>query len=627
MGGRCATYCSFGPGGRPAACAACSAGLARGALTAEAKRPQNVPDLTSLPMRRCLAALCLTALPVAAHAQSPRAVAAPIHRFRELARTHYSGDSAKAIVAYMERWWRTPGNPGYDSSLAHVEGVLQRAGYVPQARARTRDRLVYRMETRPMRDPAWTPLDAELAIVGEAAPVLRFATNRNMVAINSHATPDTGVVATVVDAGAGGKRFDSLEVAGKIVLVRGSVGSAFTEAVRKRGAVGVLAYSLPPYLKPETNVHSIQFGAVPRDSARRSWGILLSHAAMARLTGAMARGPVRVRVKTKVAFDPAVERTIIAEVRGSTRADERFVLSAHVQEPGANDNASGVGTLAEMARFLATQVQARAIDPKRSITMLFGNEMAQTRQYLEDPARARTVRWGMSLDMTGQDVAKTGGTFLIEKMPDPSAVWTRGDEKHSEWGGQPLKVADIRPHYFNDLVLDRCLDQADGTGWTVRTNPFEGGSDHVPFLDARKPAVLLWHFTDQFYHTDGDRLDKVSAAEQKNVGVCAILTALTLTTADGALTRQLAEQVSRNANRRLDIEVRLSREALRARARVPDEQLIIRTWANYYRDAILAMRDIEVGGPSSATTTRLTELSRAVERAGAQRVRALGGGL
>ena len=44
----------------------------------------------------------------------------------------------------------------------------------------------------------------------------------------------------------------------------------------------------------------------------------------------------------------------------------------------------------------------------------------------------------------------------------------------------------------------------------MSTNPFEGGSDHTPFLQFKKPGVLFWHFTDVFYHTDGDRLDKVS---------------------------------------------------------------------------------------------------------------------
>ena len=71
--------------------------------------------------------------------------------------------------------------------------------------------------------------------------------------------------------------------------------------------------------------------------------------------------------------------------------------------------------------------------------MIFGLEIAQTRNFLaDDSVRTTGVRWGLSLDMTGEDTKKTGGTFLIEKMPDPSAVWTRGDENHSEWGGSPI---------------------------------------------------------------------------------------------------------------------------------------------------------------------------------------------
>ena len=54
-----------------------------------------------------------------------------------------------------------------------------------------------------MRAPAWEPVDASVTIVGEAEPVLQFATNRNMLAIISFSTPDTGVVAPLVDVGAG----------------------------------------------------------------------------------------------------------------------------------------------------------------------------------------------------------------------------------------------------------------------------------------------------------------------------------------------------------------------------------------------------------------------------------------
>ena len=128
-------------------------------------------------------------------------------------------------------------------------------------------------------------------------------------------------------------------------------------------------------------------------------------------------------------------------------------------------------------------------------------------------------------------------TFLIEKMPDPSAIWTRGEDKHTEWGGSALTKEQMTPHYFNDLVLGRCLEMAATNGWVVKTNPYEGGSDHIPFIRARKPGLLFWHFTDQFYHTDGDRLEMVSADELRNVGVSALVSGLLLTGGDGAAAR------------------------------------------------------------------------------------------
>src|SRR5690606_29847510 len=166
---------------------------------------------------------------------------------------------------------------------------------------------------------------------------------------------------------------------------------------------------------------------------------------------------------------------------------------------GANDNASGVGAHTEMARALAALVQRGDWSPERTITFLWGNEIAGTRDYLaDDSVRTSGVRWGMSLDMVGENTAITGGTFLIEKMPDPSAIWTRGEDRHSEWGGRPIGKDELMPHFLNAFVLARCRDRASRTNWVVTSNPFEGGSDHTPFLRANIPAVLFWHFTDVF---------------------------------------------------------------------------------------------------------------------------------
>ena len=291
-----------------------------------------------------------------------------------------------------------------------------------------------------------------------------------MLAINSGNTPPEGIEADLVYAEKTTKEaLESLDLKGKLLFADQGVGQVHRIAVQK-GAIGASGYSLPGYLKPTKHTNSIQFTGISySDSLSKTFGILLSTAAKDRLKAALLKGPVRLRIKTVATFRTSDELTIIADINGNSQPDERFVFSAHVQEPGANDNATGVGTLAEMARTAAELISKGKLNPKRSISFLWGDEIVSTRRYVtEDKERAKGILWGMSLDMVGEDVKKTGGSFLIEKMPDPSAVWTRGEEKHTEWGGGVLKEKDIVPHYFNDFILNRCLDQAKTNGWIVK---------------------------------------------------------------------------------------------------------------------------------------------------------------
>jgi aminopeptidase YwaD len=538
------------------------------------------------------------------------------HTLAEL-RAEFSGERALATTAFVGQYWRVPGNTGFNASIARVVGILDSAGYVLEERARPDQRLAYRVEHRPMLRPTWEPVDGSLTIVGQSEPILRYATNHHMLGMYSVSTPPGGVEGELVDVGKGtAQEFSRTEVRGKIVLGETPLGRLWTEAVARRGALGALSYHMPSYTRPEVNRTSIQFTGIPWNSTRAGWGIPLSLAARDALKAALAAGPVRVRARLETKIYPAEELTLVAEIRGSGSPGERFVFSAHVQEPGANDNASGVGDLAEIARVAALLVTSGRQDPARTLTFLWGTEISSTARFLqEDSARAAGVRWGLSLDMVGENAAKTGGTFLIEKMPDPSAVWTRGEDRHTEWGGSPLTVGQLTPHYYNDFVLNRCLDQAEGSGWVVRTNPFEGGSDHTPFLSAKKPGLLLWHFTDQFYHTDGDRIDNVSAAELKNVGVCALSTALALASADAMTVALVVDEVRRAALERLEREAALSVVAVTKESTREKELQILRAWADWYREALGAIREVEIGGVSATTLARIAAAQRDVEQA------------
>ncbi len=513
-------------------------------------------------------------------------------------RKTFDEKNAFETVSYVEKRWRIAGNKGFNESIFYVEDILKKSGFINELVARSNDQLTYRIERRVMKHPTWEPINATVEIVGEIEPLLAFKTNRNMLAINSGSTPPEGLEVEVVYSGKSTKDdIDKLALKGKVLFIEQSISQAYRTAINK-GAIGALGYSLPSYTQPQKHVNSIQFSSIQNvDSLAKTFGILLSTKAKDRLKATLSKGPVRLRIKILTKMYKAEELTIIADVKGKTKPDERFVFSAHVQEPGANDNATGVGTLAEMARVTAQLYKSGQFSPGRSITFLWGDEIVSTKRYVtENKELANGIKWGMSLDMVGEDTQKTGGSFLIEKMPDPSAVWTRGEEKHSEWGGSPIPESAIIPHYFNDFILNRCLDQAKTNGWIVKTNPFEGGSDHTPFLEAKIPGLLMWHFTDVFYHTDGDRLENVSAWEMKNVGVSALVSAMILTTVDEKVSIFLIEEIKQSAFKRLQIESTLSKEVVLKGGNKETEKHILDVWGKYYEEAIGKMENLQVGG-------------------------------
>ena len=537
-------------------------------------------------------------------ARAPKGAASdPLSTISRVIDASMSGDRAHATVAFVEQYFRLPGNRGFDLAIDTVAALLEAAGYAKQENATSTDRLTYRVESRPMSDLAWTPEDASLTLARRTQPLLRFATNKNMIAINSYSTPSGGVTAAVVSAGDGSdSAFARADVRGRIVFAGGNARTLFAKAM-ERGAIGVLlAQSLPAYNQQSTNRTAIQFSSVPRDSAGKGWLLFVSQAAADSIRAALAAGPLDVTVNIRTRLETRPERTIVAEIRGSSRPAQRFVYSAHVQEPGANDNASGVGLLAEMARVAAAMVRNRTMSPARTITFLWGDEIRATARFLaEDSVRRRGVKWGMSLDMVGENTALTGGTFLIEKMPDPSAVWVRGADQHSAWGGRPLTAADIRPHWLNDFVRQRCLARSARTGnaWVVKSNPFEGGSDHTPFLDAKIPAVLLWHFTDQFYHTDRDRIEMVSSETLAHVGSCALSTGLSLAIGSTAIVRQALDEVTTVAERAIRAQLALSDSALGSGSDIARERTVIEAWRDYYVTALTRVGDIAAVAPAT----------------------------
>src|SRR5688500_7529098 len=470
--------------------------------------------------------------------------------------------AAMEHVRFISQFWRLPGNPGYNATVDRIQARLKAAGVTTS------------IDEYPNSGPAWDHTTGTLALITSGAKdevVLSRDRERLALCINSFSTPPGGIVASLVDVGAGRDAdWAAKDLKGAVVLGDGSVGSLWQRAVITGGAAGVISTSLPAYLSvdppgakptPRDQWDILEWGSVPYNADRKAFGFKASPRAAATLRkrlAAAAGAPVQVRVTIESSFHTGPVRRLIGEIPGASAPAERVVLAAHIQEPGANDNASGVATLAEIAVAMASAIKAGKMPPPgRTITFLFLNEISGSRRWLQDHAeQAKQVRYMFSLDMTGEDVARSGGTFQGERCPERNAVWDRPWGTHSEGGKGNVRAESLKGDVINDADLLVAHRVARKSAWVVKTNPYEGGSDHTVFGSAGVPSLLDWHFTDRYYHTNFDTPDKTSADEMRNVGVAAGASAWLLASTSEAAALEVARVVAAAGRDRIALETR-----------------------------------------------------------------------
>ena len=509
--------------------------------------------------------------------------------------------AAMDIVAFMDQYWRIAGNPGFNASLVRIQEALVAAGFSASAATGP----TVRVDEFPNAGRGWDYRIGTLEFAGESEPpLLSRERDRVSLAINSFSTAPGGLRAPLVDVGAGRPAdFGNKDVKGAVVLGDASLGALWQEAVKRRGAAGVISTEIASYIRPvdpaamsEQQRDVLQWGSVPYDAAAKAFGFKASWRAASRMRDRLKGGPVNLNVTIDSTFYDGPNRTLVAEIPGRSAASERIVMVAHVQEPGANDDASGCATLYGLARAMLEAIRSGALPPpERTLTFLWVDEVRGSRQWISShPDQARGVQYMFAMDMTGEDTSKTGGTFLIEKEADPSAVWPRPSDPHTEWGASPVKADSLKGSLLNDVHYAMCQRRARDTAWVVRTNPYEGGSDHTAFRAAGVPSLLNWHFTDRFYHTNQDTRDKVSADEMRNVGIAVSTTASLLASPREEDALEVADLLDAAAAKRLSTE----------RAQGAD-QLILDAWIKWYGEAFDSVLRLPPAGPTDALRRRV----------------------
>lgn len=208
-----------------------------------------------------------------------------------------------------------------------------------------------------------------------------------------------------------------------------------------------------------------------------------------RLQERLKQGPVTVSLKVDASTVARQGNNVVATTRGSM-AGKKVVVGAHYDSvsagPGANDNASGVATMLE----LASAVRGHGY-PFGLVFVAFGDEeigLIGSRRYVES----------LSIEERNQILAMINIDMV-------------GVGDRMEFGGD------------RDLV-NRALQIARQLGYPAGELAIKAGraSDHASFIDAGIPAVFFHRTEDPNYHTKLDTAEKVLPENLEAAGQVAV---------------------------------------------------------------------------------------------------------
>jgi len=463
-----------------------------------------------------------------------------------LVKDELSGVVAKSFVEQIACFHRVQASTMFHEAAEYVKNELLKLGLsdatIEQFSADGKTK--YWTYTSPI---GWAVRSAELHLVEpEEKLIVRYEDVPQCLHTYSKATPPEGVTAELIDVGTGTKPedYEGKDVKGKFVLATGRARTVHEQAVYKHGAIGVITdtitYEMPNVREsldiPDAHAYqSIWPTAKQLDNV--TFGFSLSKRQGNQLRALLAKGKtVKLKAKVDAQLFPGNTDVVTATIQGKQKPNEEIFLVAHLCHPkqSANDNASGSGSLLEIARTIMTLINSGKIpQPARTIRFFWVPETLGTAAYLShhEDTFNRFIA-GINLDMVGQNQELCKSTLNLDRTPDSC------------------------PSYLNDYVyslIEQSIKEFDsvtvfGSSSTFRynTTTFSGGSDHAEFTNSTVavPCVMLIQWPDLYYHTSMDTIDKVSEDSLKRVGWITTIAALTLANATAETAYQLANQTA-----------------------------------------------------------------------------------
>jgi aminopeptidase YwaD len=545
--------------------------------------------------------------------QDPRVA---IDRTESILDERYNANHALESLKYFAQFWRIAGGPGYDSCLSFIEADINSI-----TAGSSHEHIVARfkvLEDQPT-GKTWVPEDAILSLESPEARVLHDYSSTPVMLCQNSFPCDVSAPLVYVRGGNVEQHYSQIDVRNQIVLCDVPAANAYRLAL-KHGAVGVLSCYVPPYNQPQEHPDLIAERGLPYDGELKPFALNVSPRTAIELKERLRSQQVVLRVRVKSSFLERPLKTLEAEIPGAINPEERIVLVAHLDhyKPGANDNASGSAALLEIFRSIVSSIRDGSLQqPARTMTFLWVDEYRGTVAWMSrNPDHLNNIVAAFVLDMVGGDPAKTGGSFRVERMPDPGTVWFRPPDQHSGWGAGSWDKNNLFGSFLNDFILSIIKQRSTRTGWRTASNVWEGGSDHDPFLWRKIPAVLSWHFPDFAYHSSMDQVTNISTAELKNAGVSISTAAYRLALGTEEVAQSVLEIVSAAAAKRLDLLKTQAREHLQDAQMNQSQNLdavkhqeleIIDAWTEWYDQALDSVVQVPVLHSSHSFEMKISE--------------------